>query len=257
MKYHNVFRSSFQNEGCELSKENPSVTWSFEEEEEDTDFLMHTLFLKHAVLGSSAVKDERNIVEVETKNFDQQTVIQPFFSLTLGQNDVITLDLSFGHESPVTLRLKDGTGPIYLSGQQLVEFPPEDADMSQEETEFEETHIESEEESPQKAKSKKRKAATQASAKSKKGKMEDDDEDESEESAEDEEDDDEDMEEDDEDDDEDYDENDMESSPEKSEKKKGKKGKDSAKDKASAKKGSKPKPNNKKAKKPAAKKGKK
>lgn len=42
--------------------------------------------------------------------------------------------------------------------------------MSQEETEFEETHIASEdEESPQKAKSKKRKATTQASAKSKVG----------------------------------------------------------------------------------------
>lgn len=36
------------------------------------------------------MKDERNIVEVETKNFDQQTVIQPFFSLTLGQNDVVS-----------------------------------------------------------------------------------------------------------------------------------------------------------------------
>ena len=29
-----------------LDKENPTITWSFDEEEDDTDFLIHTLFLK-------------------------------------------------------------------------------------------------------------------------------------------------------------------------------------------------------------------
>jgi hypothetical protein len=35
--------------GVTLDKENPTITWSFDEEEDDTDFLIHTLFLKQGV----------------------------------------------------------------------------------------------------------------------------------------------------------------------------------------------------------------
>ena len=75
--------------GVELSKDKPTFTWTFEEEDEDNDYLVHTLFLKNAVLGASAVKGERNLVQIETKNFDKKDVSQPLLSLTLGQSDMV------------------------------------------------------------------------------------------------------------------------------------------------------------------------
>ena len=196
--------------GVTLDKENPTITWSFDEEEDDTDFLIHTLFLKQAVLGASAVKDERNLVQVETKNFDQKDLKHPLFSLTLGRNEMTTLDVSFGHEVPVVFRLVEGSGPVCLSAQQLVEFP-DDKDVSQDESELECTEGESaEEEEALKQSTNKRKASSQKSSKSK-----DDDEDE--------------MDDDDEEDesiDDEVEDEEMDSSPEKSDKKKGKKGKD-------------------------------
>jgi hypothetical protein len=77
--------------GVTLDKENPTITWSFDEEEDDTDFLIQTLFLKQEVLGASAVKDERNLVQVETKNFDQKDLKHPLFSLTLGRNEMVSI----------------------------------------------------------------------------------------------------------------------------------------------------------------------
>ena len=76
--------------GCELTKDSPSITWTFEEEDDDSDFLVHTLFLKHGVLGTSAVKNERNVIQIETKNFDKKDVKMPFVSLTLGQTDMVS-----------------------------------------------------------------------------------------------------------------------------------------------------------------------
>ena len=77
--------------GCELTKDKPSLTWTFEEEDDDSDYLVHTLFLKHGVLGTSAVKAERNVVQIETKNFDKKEVKLPFLSLTLGQSDMVCI----------------------------------------------------------------------------------------------------------------------------------------------------------------------
>ena len=130
-------------------------------------FLIHTLFLKQTVLGASAVKDERNLVQVETKNFDQKDLKHPLFSLTLGRNEMTTLDVSFGHEVPVVFRLVEGSGPVCLSAQQLVEFP-DDKDVSQDESELECTEGESaEEEEALKQSTNKRKASSQKSSKSK------------------------------------------------------------------------------------------
>lgn len=189
--------------GVELTKDKPSYTWSFTEEEDDEDFLVHTLFLKTAVLGTSAVKGERNIVYIETKNFDKKDVKQPLFSLTLGQLDMCSLDISFGIETEVTFRLAEGSGPVALGGQHLIEFPGDDDDFSQDESALDEDDL-TEEDSPKKG-AKKRKAATGADKKSKKGKMEesmssvedslDDEEDDDEEDDVEDEDEDEDMEE--------------------------------------------------------------
>ncbi|XP_071169010.1 mitotic apparatus protein p62-like isoform X7 [Mytilus edulis] len=213
--------------GITLDKENPTFTWTFEEEEEDTDYLVHTLFLKQAVLGASAVKDERNLVQIETKNFDQKELKQPLLSLTLGKNDMTSLDVSFGHEVAVVFRLVEGSGPVCLSAQQLVEYP-DDRNVSQDESELECSEVEEdeeeEEESPKKVEvTKKRKASSQKSGKNKVLKKEEDEEDM------DEEDEDESM-------DDEEDEEEM-SSPEKSDKKKGKK--EAKKDDGKAKKGGK------------------
>ncbi|XP_033756824.1 nucleoplasmin-like protein ANO39 isoform X5 [Pecten maximus] len=195
--------------GCLLNKENPKVTWTFEEEEEDTDFLIHTLFLKQAVLGQAALKDERNLVTVQTKNFDNEQIKHPVVSLTLGRNDMCNLDLSFGHENPVVFELVEGTGPVHLTAQQLVEMPDE-GNMSQDEscTETEEDEEElMEEKEP--AKTKKRKASSaKGPTKSKEEDMEEEEDDE----------------EDDEEDEDEEEESEEESSPEKVSKKK-KKGK--------------------------------
>ncbi|WAR22075.1 ANO39-like protein [Mya arenaria] len=203
--------------GCELTKDKPTFTWTFEEEDDDDDYLMHTLFLKNAVLGSSAVKGERNLVEIETKNFDKKDVKQALLSLTLGQSDMCNVDVSFGHDTKVIFRLVEGAGPICLGGQQLVEFPPEEMD-SQDESALEVTEEDdlSKEESPKS--SRKRKAVKGSDKKGKKGKMEEsmssaDDSVESDEEDEDDEDDEED----------DDDEEDMEEDEEPAKKKKAKK----------------------------------
>ena len=182
------------------------------------------------MLGASAVKDERNLEQVETKNFDQKDLKHPLFSLTLGRNEMTTLDVSFGHEVPVVFRLVEGSGPVCLSAQQLVEFP-DDKDVSQDESELECTEGESveEEEEALKQSTIKRKASSQKYSKSKKkGKMEvsrgeSEDEEDDEDGIDDDDEEDESM------DDEDEDEE-IDSSPEKSDKKKGKKGKDVKKD---------------------------
>jgi hypothetical protein len=204
--------------GVELNKENPTFTWTFEEEDEDKDYMIHTLFLKNAILGTSAVKGERNLIQIETKNFEKKDLKQPFLSLTLGQKDMCALDVSFGHEVPVTFRLVEGSGPVALGGQQLVEYPDEmmsQDDESALDDSVEESEL-TEEESPKKGK---RKAGKDTGKKAKKGKM-----DESQSSAGDsEEDDDESYS--DEDEDENDEEEDMEedeSSPEKGKKKKAK-----------------------------------
>lgn len=135
--------------GCELSKDKPTVSWTFEEEEDDTDFLQHTLFLKHAILGKLEKAEEKNVIEIETKNFAGELIKQPIICLTGGKVDMVPLDLSFGHEIPVTFRLIEGTGPVYLSAQHLVEFPQEvdegDGDYTETEEELEETEEETEE----------------------------------------------------------------------------------------------------------------
>ncbi|KAK6191952.1 hypothetical protein SNE40_003520 [Patella caerulea] len=220
--------------GCELSKERQSVTWSIQEEDEDTDFMQHTLFIKHAVLGAQAVKDEVNIVQVQTKNYDNEEIKQPFISLTRGESSMCYLDVSFTDKFPVTFTLVDGSGPIYISAVQLVEFPDE-GNQTMDEEGFTE---EEDEETPEKPILKaKRKGGAQSGASKPKqrSKMEASAEGASDEDSE--EDDDDEEEEEDDDDDEEMDDDDEEDpTPEKKKPKK-----KTAKPKATAKKTEKPK----------------
>jgi len=117
--------------GCCLNADKPEQQWNFDEEEEDTDFFEHVLFLRSAVLGKGAVEGERNIVELETKNFEGQIMKQPLISLTLGRNDMTMLDMNFSHETAATFRLVEGTGPVYLAAMHQTEFPVEEEDTEE------------------------------------------------------------------------------------------------------------------------------
>lgn len=99
--------------------------WEIDADDGDKDFLCHTLFLKQAVLGASAIDNETNIVSVETKDYYMQDVKQPIISLTSGVTNSCILDLNFSSEIPVTFHLTSGSGPVYITGAHLVEFPPE------------------------------------------------------------------------------------------------------------------------------------
>lgn len=179
-----------------LSKETDTVNWNFEDEDDDTDYLEHTLFLRNAVLGKGAKEGERNIVEAVTKDPNGKEVVCTFLALTLGKTEMCTLDLNFNHVVPVKFRLVEGSGPVHLTGQHFLEFP-EDPDADQTEDELEECTEDTEatategtetEEDTSTKKGSKRKNSTQNGGKQKqKGKLDssnmstgDDDEDEEE-----------------------------------------------------------------------------
>lgn len=172
--------------GCTLSKETPSCTWSFTEEDDDQDFLEHTLFLKQATLGPDCKPDERHVVCLETKTFTGTELKQPIINMKAGHCDNLQLDLVFQHEVPVTFRLIEGSGPIHLSASQLVELPldsgdetesdPDDTECTATEdmTEDDETEMTEETEDSDKGRGKKRKKERKGS-KTKRGKMDSED----------------------------------------------------------------------------------
>lgn len=118
--------------GATLSKDKKIFKWDPEsdflddEDDEEEDSISHFLFLKQAVLGVNAKDGDRNVIEVETINFDGETVIQPLLSLRLGLNESTNLDI--GLQPPVTFKLALGSGPVYLSGQHALDLQ-EDEDF--------------------------------------------------------------------------------------------------------------------------------
>ncbi|XP_014661711.1 PREDICTED: nucleoplasmin-like protein ANO39 isoform X2 [Priapulus caudatus] len=156
--------------GCQLTEANKSVHWdeenlpedeetngkdSKEDEEDDEDFLKHSLFAKQVVLGVGAVAAQRNVIAVETKDFHGKKITQIIASLTLGQCDQCTIDVGF--HAPTTFKLVEGNGPVHISGAHIVEVPYEDR---MDDSMMDEFVMEEEAESPSKYKlSKKRKAA--------------------------------------------------------------------------------------------------
>ncbi|XP_033633231.1 nucleoplasmin-like protein ANO39 isoform X2 [Asterias rubens] len=117
--------------GDELSGSKKDIKWnpSFEDDDDDDidiEGIQHFLFLKQAVLGANAEEGERNVVEITTENFEGDDVKQPLFSLKLGLNESSILDIAI--QPPVTLSLVSGTGPVYLSGQHMIEISADDDD---------------------------------------------------------------------------------------------------------------------------------
>jgi len=169
--------------GCELKADAPVATWDHTEEDDDEDFVVHTLRLKQIVLGASAEPGQRNVVELETKTFNGETLTASIASLEVSKTENVALDLEFTNEIPVTFRLVSGAGPVHLTAQHTVEFPEDDSEDEAE------TEAETCDEDVQDAREilkaiRKRKASSGGEKKSKKAKKSetegDDDEDEEE-----------------------------------------------------------------------------
>lgn len=128
----------------ELNADNRSHTWMNNDDMEDgdEDFIEYTLFLKSGTLGANAVPGEHNLVMLESAGSDGEPQKGCIIHLCYGQNNMTPLDVTVsGKMGPTTFTLAEGSGPVYICGNQLMEFPKDDSllDHSQTESEEEET----------------------------------------------------------------------------------------------------------------------
>lgn len=99
------------------------------EDDEDKDYVINSLILKTAVLGSKCVEGERNLVAIKTKGYQDKEFEQPIFSLTLGKTDFVSgldLTLASDHNPEVEFKLLEGTGPIFITCTHMIELPAQD-----------------------------------------------------------------------------------------------------------------------------------
>lgn len=119
---------------CELNKDQPIKKWKAGdimelEDDEDKDYVINSLILKTAVLGSKCVEGERNLVAIKTKGYQDKEFEQPIFSLTLGKTDFVSgldLTLASDHNPEVEFKLVEGTGPIFITCTHMIELPAQD-----------------------------------------------------------------------------------------------------------------------------------
>jgi len=139
---------------CELNKDQPTKKWKAGdimelEDDEDKDYVINSLILKTAVLGSKCVEGERNLVAIKTKGYQDKEFEQPIFSLTLGKTDFVSgldLNLATDHNPEVEFKLVEGAGPIFITCTHMIELPAQDEHPTiMTETDGEMEDIESEE----------------------------------------------------------------------------------------------------------------
>ncbi|XP_067879363.1 nucleoplasmin-like [Heterodontus francisci] len=145
---------------CELNAE--QTTQKFEIT--DDELCEHQLALKTICLGIGA-KDELNIVEIVPED---EGVPVPIATLQLS---ILPMTIISGIEltPPVTFRLKSGSGPVYITGQNMV---LEDYSWGEEGMEEEEQEEEEEEEEETPPKPAKRPASNKKAGLAKKKKVE-------------------------------------------------------------------------------------
>ncbi|XP_072341571.1 nucleoplasmin-like [Scyliorhinus torazame] len=130
----------------------------------DDEIWEHQLALKTICLGVGA-KDELNIVEIVPENEGAAVPIAALQLSILPMTTISGIELT----PPVTFRLKSGSGPVYVTGQNLV---LEDYSWDDEEEDMVEEEEEEEEEVETPPKPAKRSATTKKAGLSKKKKME-------------------------------------------------------------------------------------
>ena len=112
--------------GCELKADKKEYHFKGDDDENE-----HQLSLRTVSLGAGA-KDELNIVEAEGLNYEGKPIKVILASLKLSVQPTVSLG-GFEITPPVTLRLKSGSGPLYVSGQHLVALEDEDLESEEEE----------------------------------------------------------------------------------------------------------------------------
>merc|ERR1712226_1722934 len=125
--------------GILLDKEKRVFMWDpAADSEEDVE---HKIQLTQACLGHKAKAGERNLIEVTTENDELKKVTVPIVSLSVGGKECIHLELGFNNATKFVL--KEGSGPVGLSGVHLQALPLdlEDNDASSEESKVEEVKV--------------------------------------------------------------------------------------------------------------------
>merc|ERR1711872_1146952 len=123
--------------GITLSGEKKVHTWNPAEAEEDVE---HKIQVTQACLGQKAKEGERNVIEVTTEDDEGKKISCVIVSLRVGYAECMHLELGF--TNPVKFSLKEGSGPLSLSGVHLSAMPldldPEDDDEDDESSDDEE-----------------------------------------------------------------------------------------------------------------------
>ncbi|XP_014116590.1 PREDICTED: nucleophosmin [Pseudopodoces humilis] len=103
--------------GCELKADKE---FQFKVDDEENE---HQLSLRTVTLGAGA-KDELHIVEAEALDYEGNPTKVVLASLKMSVQPTVSLG-GFEITPPVVLRLKCGSGPVYVSGQHLVALEEE------------------------------------------------------------------------------------------------------------------------------------
>ncbi|XP_055518310.1 nucleoplasmin-like [Leucoraja erinacea] len=150
--------------GCELNTTQKTQKFVFAEDDSDE----HHLVLKTICLGAGT-KDELNVVEIVPED---GSLPVPIASLRLSSLPMVVIS-GIELTSPVTFRLKCGSGPVYLMGENMIlEDETWEAGDEEEEAEEEEEEEDLEEETP--PKKVKRPAPTRKTGLSKKKRLDTD-----------------------------------------------------------------------------------
>ncbi|XP_074011629.1 nucleophosmin isoform X3 [Numenius arquata] len=103
--------------GCELKADKE---YQFKVDDEENE---HQLSLRTVTLGAAA-KDELHVVEAEALDYEGNPIKVALASLKMSVQPTVSLG-GFEITPPVVLRLKCGSGPVYVSGQHLVALEEE------------------------------------------------------------------------------------------------------------------------------------
>ncbi|XP_009980299.1 PREDICTED: nucleophosmin, partial [Tauraco erythrolophus] len=103
--------------GCELKADKE---YQFKVDDEENE---HQLSLRTVTLGAGA-KDELHVVEAEALDYEGNPIKVVLASLKMSVQPTVSLG-GFEITPPVVLRLKCGSGPVYVSGQHLVALEEE------------------------------------------------------------------------------------------------------------------------------------
>jgi len=117
--------------GCELNANKKVFVYDVNDDDDLDENLTYSLLLKQATLGSNVPDGQVNVVTIESLGLLANPISQPLFRLTAGKTEQCQLDILISHTG-TKLTLAEGSGPVYLLGQQLVELEEEGSEEEEE-----------------------------------------------------------------------------------------------------------------------------